>query len=264
VSDRVRYARRGAAALVTMTRPERRNAVDGPTADALHEAFRRFVADADARVLVLAGEGEAFSAGADLKAIHTLRDRDEGPLGFTRLFSPKPTIAAVDGWCVAGGLELALWCDLRIAGEGATFGCFERRWGVPLVDGGTQRLPRIVGLGRALELILLGRAVDAREALAFGLVNRVVPAGRAVEAALEWAEILAGFPQETILADREAAIRGLGLALEEGLALERRLGWATVAVGREGALRFAGGAGRGGAGVPGGERPQRPTPSRPR
>lgn len=246
----MRYERRGAAALVTITRPARRNAVDGATADALHAGFERFVADDGARVLVLAGEGEAFCAGADLKAIHTLHDRDEGPLGITRLFAPKPTIAAVDGWCVAGGLELALWCDLRIAGTAATFGCFERRWGVPLVDGGTQRLPRIVGLGRALELILLGRAVDANEAQAIGLVNRVVPAGHAVEAALEWAELLAAFPQATMLADREAAIRGLGMPIEEGLQLERRLGWATVAVGREGAAKFAAGAGRGGKGVP--------------
>jgi enoyl-CoA hydratase len=260
MTDRVRYTRRGAAALVTITRPERRNAVDGPTADALHDAYQRFVADPEARVLVLTGEGDAFCAGADLKSLGTLGNREAGPLGITRLLAPKPTIAAVDGWCVAGGLELALWCDLRVAGEGATFGCFERRWGVPLVDGGTQRLPRIVGLGRALELILLGRAVDAREALAFGLVNRVVPAGQAVDAALEWVEVLAGFPQETMLADREAAIRGVGLPLEEGLALENRLGWATVAVGREGATRFAGGAGRGGAGVPGAAPGGRPKP----
>jgi enoyl-CoA hydratase/carnithine racemase len=251
VSTPVSYERRGAAALVTISRPERRNAVDGPTADALHAAYERFVADDGARVLVLAGRPEAFSAGADLKAIDTLHDRPEGPLGITRLFSPKPTIAAVTGYCVAGGLELALWCDLRVAGAGATFGCFERRWGVPLVDGGTQRLPRVVGLGRALELILLGRAVDAEEALRFGLVNRVVPDADAVPAALEWAEAIAGFPQETMLADREAAIRGVGLPLDEGIALERRLGWATVRVGREGAARFARGQGRGGAGVPG-------------
>jgi len=257
VSDPVRYERRGAAALVTLARPERRNAVDGPTADALHAAFGRFVADDGARVLVLTGDAAAFCAGADLKAIATLRDRPEGPLGITRLFSPKPTIAAVAGYCVAGGLELALWCDLRVAGRGATFGCFERRFGVPLVDGGTQRLPRVVGLGRALELILLGRAVTADEALAVGLVNRVVSDADVVPAALEWAEAIAAFPQETLLADREAAIRGTGLPLEEGLALERRLGWATVAVGRAGARRFADGEGRGGRGVPGAPDPAR-------
>ena len=252
--DPIVYERRGAAALVRIVRPERRNAIDGATADALHAAFARFVADEGARVLVLAGDANAFSAGADLKAIETLRDRDEGPLGITRLHSPKPTIAAVTGYCVAGGLELALWCDLRVAGESAVFGCFERRWGVPLVDGGTQRLPRVVGLGRALEMILLGRAVGAREALGFGLVNAVVPDERAVPTALEWAELIASFPQETMLADREAAIRGFGLTLDEGLALERRLGGATFGVGRAGAARFAAGQGRRGAGVPGFER----------
>jgi enoyl-CoA hydratase len=251
VGDQVRYEQRGAAALVTIARPERRNAIDGPTADALLDAFRRFAANDAARVLVLTGDRAAFSAGADLKAIETLRDRDEGPLGITRLHSPKPTIAAVNGYCVAGGLELALWCDLRVAGERAVFGCFERRWGVPLVDGGTQRLPRIVGLGRALELILLGRAVHADEALRMGLVNAVVPDDSVVDAALAWAELIAGFPQATTVADREAAIRGTGLPLDEGLVLERRLGRTTLPVGRAGAARFAGGEGRAGAGVPG-------------
>jgi|SRR5688572_19800197 enoyl-CoA hydratase len=248
----VSYTRSGHAALVRLERPERRNAVDGPTADALHAAFARFVAD-DARVLVLTGDAQAFCAGADLKALRTLHDRDEGPLGITRLFSPKPTIAAVAGYCVAGGLELALWCDLRVAATTAVFGCFERRFGVPLVDGGTQRLPRVVGMGRALEMMLLGRAVDADEALRFGLVNRVVPAGQEVAAALEWAELVASFPQETMLADREAALRGFGLPLADGLALERSLGWPTVTVGQRGAARFAAGAGRGGTRVAGGE-----------
>jgi len=250
-AERAHYERRGAAVILRITRPERRNAVDGPTAEALCEAFRRFVADDGARVLILTGDESAFCAGADLKAIHTLRDRDEGPLGFSRLHSPKPTIAAVNGYCVAGGLELALWCDVRVVGESATFGCFERRWGVPLLDGGTQRLPRVVGLGRALEMILLGRAVAAREALQFGLANIVVPDDRVLPTALEWAELIASFPQPTMLADREAAIRGFGLPLEDGLALERRLGWVTAGVGVEGAARFASGAGRGGAGVPG-------------
>src|SRR2546426_514655 len=251
----VSYERRGSAALITIDRQQRRNAVDGPTAAALHEAYLRFEADADARVLVLTGAGGvAFCAGADLKATDTFVERlglPEGPMGFTRLTPSKPTIAAISGFCLAGGLELALWCDLRIAAEGSTFGYPERRWGVPLIDGGTQRLPRVVGLGRALDMILLGRAVGAREALGFGLVNAVVPDDRALATALEWAELIAAFPQETMLADREAAIRGLGLPLDEGLALERRLGWATVAVGREGAARFAAGQGRGGTGVPG-------------
>lgn len=247
----VGYERRGPAALVRIERPERRNAVDGATAAALLAAFRRFVADDEARVMVLTGDRKAFCAGADLKSIETLGDHPEGPLGFTRLFSPKPTIAAVNGYCVAGGLELALWCDLRVAGEGAVFGCFERRWGVPLLDGGTQRLPRVIGLGRALEMILLGRAVTAEEAWRFGLVNCVVPDDKVVDQALLWAQMLAAFPQETLLADREAAILGMGLPLQQGLALERRLGWSTVDVAIVGARRFAAGSGRGGAGVPG-------------
>jgi enoyl-CoA hydratase len=249
MTETVSFERRGAAAVVRIRRPERRNAVDGATARALHAAFERFVADDGARVLVLAGDETAFCAGADLKAIDTLEDRDSGPLGFTRLFSPKPTIAAVAGYAVAGGLELALWCDLRVCDETAVFGCFERRWGVPLVDGGTQRLPRIVGMGRALEMILRGRAVDAEEALGIGLTNAVVPRGEAIEKALEWAEAIAGFPQETLLADREAALKGFGTPLAEGLALERRLGTRTIEVGRRGAARFAGGEGRGGRGV---------------
>lgn len=244
MGDPVSYTRTGSAAVVRLERPERRNAVDGPTADALLAAVTRFIADDEARVLVLTGNGQAFCAGADLKAIETLRDRDEGPLGITRLFSPKPTIAAVGGYCVAGGFELALWCDLRIAASDAVFGCFERRFGVPLVDGGTQRLPRIVGMGRALELILLGRPIKADEALQIGLVNKVVPPGEEVPAALAWAEELAAFPQDTMLADREAALRGSGLPLTDGLALERHLGWSTVATGRAGAARFASGEGR--------------------
>jgi enoyl-CoA hydratase len=250
VSAPVHTERRRAAFLVRLARPERRNAVDGATASALRAAFDRFVSDDGARVMVLTGDERAFCAGADLKEIGSLHDKDAGPLGFTRLFSPKPTIAAVSGYCVAGGLELALWCDLRIADETATFGCFERRFGVPLLDGGTQRLPRIVGFGRALEMILLGRAVKSDEAHRIGLVNAVAPRGKALGLALEWAQTLAAFPQETLLADREAAIRGLGLPLDQGLALERKLGRATLEVARRGATRFAAGEGRGGKGVP--------------
>lgn len=249
-SDQVGYERLGSAALVTIDRPERRNAVDGPTAEALEAAFERFEADEQARVLVLTGAGgQAFCAGADLQALETLAPRVDspgGPLGFTRRTASKPTIAAIDGWCVAGGFELALWCDLRIATGRSRFGCLERRWGVPLIDGGTQRLPRIVGLGRALDLILTGRVVDAVEAQTIGLVTEVVEDGAAVPRALGLAETLAGFPQETMLADRRAAIDGLGLPLANGLDLERRTGVPTVAVGLEGAQRFAGGAGRGG------------------
>jgi enoyl-CoA hydratase/carnithine racemase len=248
----VLYERRGAAALVTINRPEARNAVDGATATALLAAYRTFEADADARVLVLTGAGEqAFCAGADLKAIDSVRDRAEGPLGFSRLIPAKPTIAAVSGWCVAGGIELALWCDLRIAAAGATFGCFERRFGVPLIDGGTQRLPRVVGLGRALELILTGRPVPAEEALRIGLVNEVVPAGRHVTRALALAETIAGFPWPTVLSDRAAVLAGVGLPLEHGLAIEARLGRAVLAEARRGAARFARGEGRGGTGTGG-------------
>src|SRR2546429_7679635 len=228
----VQYERPGRAALVTIDRPERRNAVDGPTAEALEECFERFEADPDARVMILTGSGdEAFCAGADLKSISTLDpSRPGGPLGFTHRTPSKPTIAAVAGWCIAGGVELALWCGLRIAAKGATFGLFERRWGVPLIDGGTQRLPRLIGMGRALELILTGRPVEADEALRIGLVNEVVDPGRHVERALELVERLAGFPPETMLADRRAALEGARLTLEEGLLLAKRPG---VAVSRD-------------------------------
>ena len=236
----VDYERRGAAALITINRPERRNAVDGATAAALLEAYERFAADDDARVLVLTGAGDqAFCAGADLKALETLdADAPAGPMGFTRLTPAKPAIAAIGGWCVAGGLELALWCDLRIADDTARFGCLERRWGVPLIDGGTQRLPRVVGLGRALDLILTGRTVEPEEALAIGLVNEVVAAGAHVGRALELAETIAALPQETMLSDREAALAAQGLPLADGLALEARLGRDRVTGALEGARRF--------------------------
>jgi enoyl-CoA hydratase len=246
----VRYERTGAAAVVTIDRPERRNAVDGPTAAALRDALERFEGDEGARVMVLTGAPPAFCAGADLKAIDTLDpDAPDGPMGFTRRTPAKPAIAAVEGFCLAGGLELALWCDLRVAGESAVFGCAERRWGVPLLDGGTQRLPRVVGLGRALELILTGRMAPAREAHAIGLVNEVVAAGSALARALELAEAIAAFPQETMLSDREAALAAQGLPLAVGLALEARLGRERLAAALAGAARFAAGEGRGGRGV---------------
>src|SRR3954464_13982924 len=193
----VTYERRGAAAVITIDRQERRNAVDGPTAELLGEAYERFEADDEARVMILTGAGGvAFCAGADLKAIDTFGPRlfnDEGPLGFTRRIASKPTIAAIGGWCLAGGLELALWCDLRIAAEGSTLGFTERRFGVPLIDGGTQRLPRLVGLGRALEINLTGRLIPADEALTMGLLTAAVPPARHLERALEIAEALASF-----------------------------------------------------------------------
>jgi enoyl-CoA hydratase/carnithine racemase len=202
---------------------------------------------------VLSATGpEAFCAGADLKSIESLGPRldlPDGPLGFTRLAASKPTIAAISGWCLAGGLELALWCDLRIVTPDAKLGFAERRWGVPLIDGGTQRLPRIVGIGRALDMILSGRIVPAQEALDIGLVTEIVDRGRHVERALEYAEGLAAFPQETMLADRRAAIEGSELPLAEGLELEAKSGKETWAVAERGAARFARGEGRGGAGA---------------
>jgi enoyl-CoA hydratase len=249
----VHYERRGPAALVTIDRQHRRNAVDGPTAALLHEAYLRFEAEEDARVMVLTGAGGvSFCAGADLKAQETFVDRlmsGEGPMGFTRLTPSKPTIAAISGFALAGGLELALWCDLRIATEDSTLGYPERRWGVPLIDGGTQRLPRIVGLGRALDLILTGRMIGAGEALAMGMLTEVVTPGAHLARALELAEGLARFPQRTMLADRRAAIEGLGMPLAEGLALEADTGPEVFEDGARGAARFAAGEGRGGAGA---------------
>jgi enoyl-CoA hydratase len=249
--DAVRYERDGAAAVIAIDRQHRRNAVDGATAAALHEAYLRFEADDDARVLVVTGAGGvSFCAGADLKATDTMAGRlmsEEGPMGFTRLTASKPTIAAISGYCLAGGLEIALWCDLRIATESSVLGYPERRWGVPLIDGGTQRLPRIVGLGRALDLILTGRLLDADEALSMGLLTEVVAPGAHLERALALAEGLSRFPQRTMLADRRAAIEGFGLPLADALALEAQAGPEVFEDGARGAQRFAAGEGRGGA-----------------
>jgi enoyl-CoA hydratase len=257
----VGYERRGAAAVITIDRPERRNAVDPNTADQLLEAYRRFEGDDEARVMILTGAGdEAFCAGADLKSVAAamndegvakewLKPRPAGPLGFSRLTASKPTIAAISGWALAGGLELALWCDLRVGTESAKLGFPERRWGVPLIDGGTQRLPRIVGMGRGLDMILTGRIVEADEALGMGLLTEVVAPGKHLERSLEMAEGLASFPQETMLADRRSALEGFGLPLEEGLAREAEIGSAVSGVGVKGAARFAAGEGRGGKGA---------------
>jgi enoyl-CoA hydratase len=260
MSDRVSYERIGAAALLTITRPERRNAVDADTADDLLAAFREFEADDGARALVLTGQGpEAFCAGADLKALaeidismdeaaDRLAARTEGPMGFTRLTPSKPAIAAISGWCLAGGMELALWCDLRIATKTARFGFFDRRWGVPLIDGATVRLPAIVGRGRALDLILTGREMGVTEAHDWGLVNEVVEEDRHVERALEIAEGLSKFPQETMLSDRRSTIESTGLETEAALAHEAAIGAEVIDVAVKGAGRFAGGEGRHGEG----------------
>jgi enoyl-CoA hydratase len=247
----IRLERRGSVATVVMDRPEARNAVDGPAARALAAAFREFEADDGLRVAVLWGAGGVFCAGADLKARGTERGLrlaadGDGPMGPSRLVLTKPTIAAVEGYAVAGGLELSLLCDLRVAGETAVFGVFCRRWGVPLIDGGTVRLPRLIGLSRALDMILTGRPVDAREALAFGLANRVVPAGQAREAAEALARTIADFPPHCVRSDRRSAWEGMGLPLAEALANEFALGKATHDTGESqaGARRFAEGAGR--------------------
>jgi enoyl-CoA hydratase len=248
--DEVRYERVGAAAVLTIDRPARRNAVDGPTARRLAAGLASFEDDPDARVLILTGAGgQAFCAGADLTALESFEGREYlpgGPMGFTRTVASKPTIAAIDGWCVAGGLELALWCDLRICTSGSRFGCLERRWGVPLIDGGTQRLPRVVGLGRALDLVLTGRVVAAAEAERIGLVTSVVEPGEHLTRALELAETLAAFPQPALLADRRSTIDGIGHPFDEGMWLEARRGVPTIESSRAGAAAFTEGAGRSG------------------
>ncbi|HEY3261228.1 MAG TPA: crotonase/enoyl-CoA hydratase family protein [Pseudonocardiaceae bacterium] len=218
--------------VIRIGQPQVRNAIDTATAQRLHDAFVAFDADPDARVAVLYGDERAFCAGANLRSLPALRD--SGPLGPTRLRLSEPVIAAVEGWCVAGGLELAAWCDLRVAGDTARFGCLERRYGVPLMDGGTYRLPRIVGLGRAFDLILTGRELDAAEAQAIGLVNRVVPAGTALAAAGVLASEIAAHPWACVLADRASVYEGLGGPEAAALAAEDRSGREIVA--REGFL----------------------------
>jgi len=246
----VRVEKSGPVTTVIIARPQVRNAVDRKTADELTRAFEAFDADADARVGVLWGEGGAFCAGADLKAVATgepnrLEPTGGGPLGPSRMLLSKPVIAAVAGHAVAGGLELALWCDLRVAEDDAVLGVFCRRWGVPLIDGGTVRLPRLIGLSHALDLILTGRPVKADEALRLGLVNRVVPKGQARVAAEELARQIASFPQECMKADRLSAYLGHGLKLEEALLREFERGMVNIArEGLAGAQRFDQGAGR--------------------
>ncbi|MGK5556112.1 crotonase/enoyl-CoA hydratase family protein [Actinomadura kijaniata] len=245
----VRTERRGPVTTVVLSRPEVRNAVDGPTAAALADAFRAFDADPDAAVAVLWGEGGTFCAGADLKAIGTGRGNrvapdGDGPMGPTRMRLSKPVIAAVAGHAVAGGLELALWCDLRVAEEDATFGVFCRRWGVPLIDGGTVRLPRLIGASRAMDLILTGRPVPAQEALDIGLANRLVPPGTSREAAEELAAEIARFPQSCLRGDRMSALEQDGLTEEAAMANELEHGAGALREAVEGAARFAAGHGR--------------------
>ncbi len=240
--------------LVTIDRPETKNAIDVATATALTAAFERLEADESLRVGVLTGAGGTFCSGADLKAVAggsagRVEPGSDGPLGPTRRLLAKPVIAAVEGHAVAGGLELALWCDLRVAGRGAVFGVYCRRFGVPLVDGGTVRLSRLIGHSRALDMILTGRAVDAEEALAFGLANRVVPEGSALDAAVELALQIAAFPQLCMRADRRSSYEQWGLGLAEALRMEAAGGLEVIRSGEtlEGARRFASGEGRHGA-----------------
>ena len=248
----VRVEREGAVITILIDRPEARNAVDPATAQQLRDAFDAFEADETASVAVLAGTGGHFCAGFDLKAVGAAAsDHDpegEGPMGPTRRLLSKPVIAAVEGYAVAGGLELALWCDLRVASESAVFGVFCRRWGVPLIDGGTVRLPRIVGQGRALDMILTGRPVGAGEALAFGLANRLVPAGQALAEAVRLAEEIARFPQLCLRADRASAYAAFDArSCRRACAPKRSGGMAPLAAeARAGAGRFAAGKGRGG------------------
>jgi enoyl-CoA hydratase len=249
----VRAVRDGAVTTVILDRPEVRNAVDRATAEALAEAFRRFDADPAASVAVLWGAGGTFCAGADLRALASGRANrvepdGDGPMGPTRMTLSKPVIAAVAGYAVAGGLELAIWCDLRVVEEDATFGVFCRRWGVPLIDGGNVRLPRLIGFGRALDMILTGRPVDAGEAHRIGLADRLVPTGQARPAAEALARQLAGYPQECLRNDRLAAYRALDRDLPEALRVEYGYGVRSLAAGAvDGARRFAEGHGRHGS-----------------
>jgi enoyl-CoA hydratase len=248
----VRVEHDGPVTVVTLDRPERRNAVDRATAEALADAFRAFDADESASVAVLTGADGAFCAGADLQAVaagdgNRIAADGDAPMGPSRMALSKPVIAAIEGPAVAGGLELALWCDLRVAARGAVLGVYCRRWGVPLIDGGTVRLPRIVGLGRALDLILTGRGVEVDEALAIGLVDRVVDAGAALPAAVALAHQLAALPQTCLREDRLSVYDALGEAVAEGLRIEYAHGLTSLADAAgalAGAARFTAGAGR--------------------
>ena len=252
--ETVRTEQHGPVTVVVIDRPDVRNAVDGPTATALADAFRAFDADDDAAVAILTGAGGTFCAGADLKAVASGRgnrvtEEGDGPMGPSRMRLSKPVIAAVEGYAVAGGLELALWCDLRVAADNAVFGVYCRRWGVPLIDGGTIRLPRLIGQSHALDLILTGRGVSGDEARMMGLANRIVPPGQALDAAVELGRQLAAFPQLCMRADRMSAYEQWALDLDDAFLNEYRHGWAVIQSGetRAGASRFASGEGRHGS-----------------
>lgn len=248
-SKSVRVERAGPVTTIIVSRPEVRNAIDRATALALADTFREFEADADARVAVLHGDHGTFCAGADLKAaargeLPRIEPTGDGPLGPTRMVLNKPVIASIAGHAVAGGLELALLCDLRVAEEDAVLGVFCRRWGVPLIDGGTVRLPRLIGMSRALDLILTGRPVSAAEAMGMGLVNRVVPQGHARAESEALAQEIAAFPQTCMLHDRRSVYEGFNLPFEEAMASEFCRGTASLQEAGPGIARFVGGAGR--------------------
>jgi enoyl-CoA hydratase len=252
--DGVRVSKRGPVTVVIIDRPEVRNAVNGPAAAALIDAFRELDSDDDAAVGVLWGAGGTFCAGADLKAVASgdganVLSEDDGPMGPTRLQMVKPVIAAVEGYAVAGGLELALWCDVRVAAGDAVFGVFNRRWGVPLLDGGTVRLPRVIGAGRALDMILTGRPVEAGEAFEIGLVNRLCDPGEALDVAIALGNEIARAPQTCVRADRASALEQWSLTERDALANELRHGMKAIEAGetQAGAERFASGRGRHGS-----------------
>jgi enoyl-CoA hydratase len=256
-SEAVRIEHDGPVTVVTIDRPQARNAVDRPTAQLLADAFRAFAADDASAVAILTGAHGTFCAGADLKAVgegrgNAVTETGDGPMGPTRMLLSKPVIAAVEGYAVAGGLELAVWCDLRVAASDAVFGVFCRRWGVPLVDGGTVRLPRLIGHSHALDLILTGRGVSGDEALRMGLANRITEPGRALETATQLAHELAALPPRCLREDRLSSYEQWGASLDDAMRIELRHAQATLASGEalEGAIRFAAGAGRHGASAP--------------
>lgn len=250
--DNITFERNDPLGLVTIDRPERSNAVDYETGQELVDALERIDADDDLAVGILTGAGDVFCGGADLKEIAEgveMEGRPYSLMGFTHATIEKPTIAAVEGYCIAGGVEVALWCDLRVAAADATFGMFNRRFGVPFVDGGTQRLPRMIGYSRALDLILTGRPLDGDEAGDWGLVNRVADSGEALDRAIEMGERIAGYPQQTIRTDLKSVYEGMGMPLERGLEIEAWNGLHSMPTAQAGASRFAGGEGRHGEGI---------------
>ena len=250
--DNIQFERSEPIGHVTIDRPERTNAVDYETGQEMVDALRRIDEDDDLAVGIVSGTGDDFCAGADLKEIAEgvdMGDRPYSLMGYSHANIRKPTIAAIEGHCVAGGIEVALWCDLRVAAADATFGAFNRRFGVPFVDGATQRLPRMIGYSRALDLMLTGRPIDGETAEEWGLVNRVTPPGEALDRAIELADRIAGYPQQTIRTDLRSIYEGIGMPLERGLEIEAWNGLQSMAVAQEGASRFASGEGRHGEGI---------------